>query len=132
MKIENIEDFMEHVTVKKEMSEYYDPEKGIKYMIPNSYLWSRCDYLELTNEELKKEQFSQNIEKTDLKFNYIETTRPKPKYEITKNEADKYTITDIKVKANQVWLVSNGLKFNKVFNNKEEALELTDKINNLL
>lgn len=132
MKIENLEDFMEHVTVKKEMSEYYDPEKGIKYMIPNSYLWSRCDYLELTNEELKKEQFSQNIEKTDLKFNYIETTRPKPKYEITKNEADKYTITDIKVKANQVWLVSNGLKFNKVFNNKEEALELTDKINNLL
>ena len=132
MKIENLEDFMKHVTVKKEMSEYYDPEKGIKYMIPNSYLWSRCDYLELTNEELKKEQFSQNIEKTDLKFNYIETTRPKPKYEITKNEADKYTITDIKVKANQVWLVSNGLKFNKVFNNKEEALELTDKINNLL
>ena len=132
MKIENLEDFMKQVTVKKEMSEYYDPEKGIKYMIPNSYLWSRCDYLELTNEELKKEQFSQNIEKTDLKFNYIETTRPKPKYEITKNEADKYTITDIKVKANQVWLVSNGLKFNKVFNNKEEALELTDKINNLL
>lgn len=130
MKIENLEEFMEHVNVlNKEICEYVDEEKGIKYLIPSSYVWARCDYLELTNDELKKEVFNQNIEKTDLKFNYIETTRPQPKYEITKREEDKYTITDAKVKANQVWLVSNGLKFHKTFNNKEDAIKLVDRIN---
>lgn len=130
MKQENLMEFMDHVQIiNKELSEYFDEEKGTKYLIPTSYIWSRVDYLELTNDELKKEIFNQNMEKTDLEFNYIDTTRPAPKYETTKREEDKYTIIDAKVKANQVWLVSNGLKFNKVFNNKEDALKLVDKIN---
>ena len=130
MKQENLIEFMDHVQIiNKELSEYFDEEKGTKYLIPTSYIWSRVDYLELTNDELKKEIFNQNMEKTDLEFNYIDTTRPAPKYETTKREEDKYTIIDAKVKANQVWLVSNGLKFNKVFNNKEDALKLVDKIN---
>ena len=130
MKQENLVEFMKNLKIiNKEICEYYDPDKGIKYIVPSSYVWSRVDYLELTNDELKKEQFNQTMEKTDLEFNYIETTRPAPKYDITKREEDKYTIIDKKVKANQVWLVSNGLKFNKVFNNKEDALELVDAIN---
>ena len=126
-------EFMKHLTVlNKDFSEYEDTEKGNKYMIPNSYIFARCDYLELTNDELKKERFEQHIDKSDLKFNYIESTRPKPKYEITKIEADKYVITDVKVKVNQIWLVSNGMKMVKSFNNKEEALKLVDSINDKL
>ena len=126
-------EFMKHLTVlNKDFSEYEDTEKGNKYMIPNSYVFARCDYLEPTNEELKKERFEQHIDKSDLKFNYIESTRPKPKYEITKIEADKYVITDVKVKVNQIWLVSNGMKMVKSFNNKEEALKLVDSINDKL
>ena len=126
-------EFMKHLTVlNKDFSEYEDTEKGNKYMIPNSYVFARCDYLELTNDELKKERFEQHIDKSDLKFNYIESTRPKPKYEITKIEADKYVITDVKVKVNQIWLVSNGMKMVKSFNNKEEALKLVDSINDKL
>lgn len=126
----DLEQFMEHLTIlNKEMSEYCDPSKGIKYLVPNSYVYARCDYLELTNEELKKERFNQTIDKSDLKFNYIDSTRPVPKYEQTKIEADKYTIIDAKVKVNQIWLVSNGLKMVKSFNNKEEALKLVDSIN---
>ena len=133
MKQENLKNFMEHITIiNKDMSEYEDKEKGIKYLIPNSYICARCDYLELTNDELKKEQFNQTIEKTDLKFNYIDSTRPAPKYETTKREEDKYTIIDAKVKVNQIWLVTNGLKYNKAFNNKDEALEFVDTINNRL
>ena len=133
MKQENLKEFMDHINVlNKDMSEYEDKEKGIKYLVPNSYIFARCDYLELTNEELKKEQFNQTIEKTNLKFNYIDSTRPAPKYEITKREEDKYTIIDAKVKVNQIWLVTNGLKYNKAFNNKEEALEFVDVINNRL
>lgn len=120
----DLEQFMEHLTIlNKEMSEYCDPSKGIKYLVPNSYVYARCDYLELTNEELKKERFNQTIDKSDLKFNYIESTRPAPK----KNEP--YTIIDAKVMVNQIWLVSNGLKMVKSFNNKEEALKLVDSIN---
>lgn len=126
----DLEQFMEHLIIlNKEMSEYCDSSKGIKYLVPNSYVYARCDYLELTNEELKKERFNQTIDKSDLKFNYIDSTRPVPKYEKTKIEADKYTIIDAKVKVNQIWLVSNGLKMVKSFNNKEEALKLVDSIN---
>lgn len=126
-------EFMKHLTVlNKDFSEYEDTEKGNKYMIPNSYVFARCDYLELTNEELKKERFEQHIDKSNLKFNYIESTRPKPKYEATKIEADKYTIIDAKVMVNQIWLVSNGMKMVKSFNNKEEALKLVDSINDKL
>lgn len=123
-------EFMKHLTVlNKDFSEYNDVEKGNKYMIPNSYVFARCDYLELTNEELKKERFEQHIDKSNIKFNYIESTRPKPKYEQTKREADKYTIVDAKVMVNQVWLVSNGMKMVKSFNNKEDAIKLVDSIN---
>ena len=120
-------EFMKHLTVlNKDFSEYNDEEKGNKYMIPNSYIFARCDYLELTNEELKKEIFEQHIDRNDLKFNYIESTRPAPK----KN--DPYTIIDAKVMVNQIWLVSNGMKMVKSFNNKEEALKLVDSINEKL
>lgn len=127
--MENIVDFMKHVTViNKEISEYADEEKGIKYIMPTSYVFARCDYLELTNDELKKEYYNQTIDK-GVEFKYIESTRPTPKYEKTKIEADRFTIIDEKVKVNQIWLVSNGMKVHKTFNNKEEALELVNKIN---
>lgn len=133
MKQENLDDFMKKVKIiSKEIAEYENKETGTYFMIPSSYLWARVDYLELTNEELKKAIFNQEIDKTDLKYNYIESTRPAPKYETTKREEDKYTIIDAKVKVNQVWLVSNGLKYKQTFNNKEDALKLANDINNCL
>lgn len=133
MKQESLSEFTERVKLlNKDMGEYFNEETGCRFMIPSSYLWARCDYLELTNDELKKAKFNQEIDNKDLKYNFIETTRPAPKYETTKREEDKYVIIDAKVKANQVWLVSNGLKYKETFNNKEEALELTNKINDEL
>ena len=130
MKQENLEEFTKRVTlINKEIGEYENKETGVKFMIPSSYLWARCDYLELTNEEFKKAIFNQEIDKTDLVFNYIESTRPAPKYETTKRDEDKYTIIDAKVKVSQVWLVSNGLKYKQTFNNKEDALKLVNNIN---
>lgn len=127
--MENIIEFMDKLTIiNKDVSEYKDVEKGIQYIVPTSYVFARCDYLELTNDELKKERFNMTIDQ-DIKFNYIDTTRPMSKYEKTKNEADMYTIIDGKVKVNQVWNVSNGLKIHKTFNNKEDALKLVSEIN---
>lgn len=130
MKQESLSKFMERVRfINKEIAEYKNEETGAYFMIPSSYIWTRVDYLELTNEEMKKAIFNQEIDKTDLEYNEIETTRPAPKYEITKREEDKYVITDAKIKAKQVWLVSNGLKYKETFNNKEDALKLANSIN---
>lgn len=130
---EDLKTFMDHITIlNKDLSEYSNEETGVKYLIPNSYMFARCDYLELTNEEVKKEKFNQNISNEKIEFNYIESTRPAPKYETTKRAEDKYTIIDAKVMVNQVWNVSNGLKFKNTFNNKKEALELVDSINTKL
>lgn len=132
MKQESLSEFTKRVNIiNKEIAEYYNEETGSKFMIPSSYLWARVDYLELTNEELKKAIFNQEVDKIDG-LKYIETTRPAPKYESTKREEDKYTIIDAKIKANQLWLVSNGLKYKETFNNKEDAIKLADEINNSL
>lgn len=127
---EDLKSFMDNVTIlDKDFSEYFNKETGTKYIVPNSYLYARCDYLELTNDELKKERFAQNINKEPKEFNQIESTRPVPKYETTKREEDKYTIIDGKVKVNQIWRVTNGMKYIQTFNNKDEALKLLDEIN---
>lgn len=130
---EDLKTFMDHLNIiNKDISEYVNEEKGVRYIVPNSYVFTRCDYLELTNEEVKKEKFNQNINNEDIKFNYIESTRPAPKYETTKREEDKFVIVDAKIKVNQVWVVSNGLKFKNTFNNKEDAIKLTNSINEKL
>lgn len=127
---EDLKSFMDNLTIlNKDFSEYFNKETGTKYMVPNSYVYARCDYLELTNDELKKERFAQNINKEPKEFNQIESTRPVPKYETTKREEDKYTIIDGKVKVNQIWRVTNGMKYIQTFNNKDEALKLLDEIN---
>ena len=127
--MENLEQFMDKITIlNKDLSEYYDKEKGVKYLVPNSYIWTRVDYYELTNNELKKAIFEETVDKIDG-LNYINSTRRQSKYEITKREEDRWTIVNSKVKVNQLWVVSNGMKYKKTFNNKEEALKLLDKIN---
>jgi hypothetical protein len=133
MKQESLSEFIKKVNIlNKDIAEYYNEETGNKFIIPTSYLWTRVDYLELTNDEVKKERFNQVIDNKDIKYNYIDSTRPMSKYEKTKIEADRYTIIEGKVKVNQIWLVSNELKYKETFNNKEEAIKLADDINKKL
>lgn len=57
-------------------------------------------------------------------------TKIVPKYSITKIEADKFTLTDKKVKATHIWNVSNQAGIHTTFENKEEAFKLCEEINN--
>lgn len=130
--LEDLKTFMSKITIlNKDLSEYYDKEKGVKFLVPNSYIWTRLDYFEYTNQELKKAIFEEQVD-SGIEFNYIDSTRRQSKYEITKREEDRWTITESKVKVNQVWVVSNGMKYKQTFNNKEDALKLLDEINNPL
>ena len=129
MNNENIVEYMEKVNVlSKEISEYFNEKTGVRKIIPTSYLLCGIDYMELTTDELEKAKFNMMIDK-DVKFETKITKRPVPKYEITKKEEDKTKIIDKDTKVYCVWNVSNSLKLKKSFNNKEEALELYDKIN---
>jgi hypothetical protein len=128
MKIENIEEYMENVTVfDKNLAEYFDKEKGVKYVIPTPHLITRVDYLELTDSEYTKAKFEQKVDNLEYKTKMVD--RPKPKYEVTKKEEDRYTIINSKVKVHEIWNVSNGLGIKQSFDNKEDALKLNEKIN---
>lgn len=125
---ENLEEFMQKVTLKnKEISIYENEEKGLMYPLGTASLLCRVDYLELTKEELNKAQFEQQIDKGEYKM--YDCTKIVPKYEITKIEADKYTLTDKKVKATHIYNVKNQVGIHKTFEDKEEAFELCKDIN---
>lgn len=129
MNNENITEYMAHVNViNKDLSEYVNEEKGVKYIIPTPHLIVRIEYKELTESELQQAKFGQQIDK-NVEYNTKMTTRPRPKYEITKNEADKFTLIESKVKVYEVWNVINGLNVKTSFNNKDEALKLYDEVN---
>ncbi len=129
MNNESIIEYMDNVRlISKEISEYYNEEKGVKKIIPTSYLLCSLDYMELTESELEKAKFDMVIEK-NIDFDTKMVVRPRLKYEITKNEADKNKLVDSKVKVYRIWNLTNSLRLKKSFNNKKEALELYDKIN---
>lgn len=116
------------VKINKELSKYED-NKGTIFLIPTQSLLVSCEYKELTDEEYKQMIFNKTIDK-NLKFEEIEIIRPKLKYEVTKKEEDKGIIVDTKVKVKKVWFIKNGLNLSKAFNNKEEAIKLTNELNN--
>ena len=129
MNNESIIEYMNNVKIlSKEISEYNNEEKGVRKIIPTSYLLCSLDYMELTEGELEKAKFDMLIDK-DVEFDTKMVVRPRLKYEITKNEADKNKLVDSKVKVYCIWNITNSLRLKKTFNNRKEALELYEKIN---
>ena len=125
---QSLEEFMNDVTIEcKEVAMYKNEEKGLIYPLSVAHLLTRVDYLELTKEELEKAKFEQKIDKKDYKM--YDCTKIVPKYSITKLEADKFTLTDKKVKATHIWNVSNQAGIHTTFEDKEEAFKLCEKIN---
>ena len=126
---QSLEEFMKDVTIHcKEVALYKNEEKGLIYPLSVAHLLTRVDYLELTKEEVEKAKFEQKIDKKDYKM--YDCTKIVPKYSITKIEADKFTLTDKKVKATHIWNVSNQAGIHTTFENKEEAFKLCEEINN--
>lgn len=122
-------------TINKELVEYRDEEKGIKFIFNTPYLLTRVDYMEVGIEKDKKLKiseydklvFEKQIEKLDYKE--IEKTVIKPKSEITGNKIDANILVNEKVKAYAVWKVSNNVGTFANFTTKEEAMKVSDEIN---
>ena len=128
MKDENLQEFMSKVKIhNKDIAVYTNEEKGVQYPLGVASLLARVDYLELTKGEIEKAKFEQQIDKKEYKL--YDCTRVVSKYEITKVEADRFVLTDKKVKATHIWNVSNQLGIHTTLENKEEAFKLCNEIN---
>jgi hypothetical protein len=125
---ESLKDYMEKVEIiNKDISIYKNEEKGLMYPLGTASLLARVDYLELTKEELEKAKFEQQIDKKE--YEMFDCEKVVPKYEITKIEADKFTLTTKKVKATHIYNVKNQLGIHTTLENKEEAFKLCEEIN---
>ena len=128
MKDENLQEFMSKVKIhNKDIAVYTNEEKGVQYPLGVASLLARVDYLELTKGEIEKAKFEQQIDKKEYKL--YDCTRVVSKYEITKVEADRFVLTDKKVKATHIWNVSNQLGIHTTLEDKEEAFKLCNESN---
>ena len=128
MKDENLQEFMSKVKIhNKDIAVYTNAEKGVQYPLGVASVLARVDYLELTKGEIEKAKFEQQIDKKEYKL--YDCTRVVSKYEITKVEADRFVLTDKKVKATHIWNVSNQLGIHTTLEDKEEAFKLCNEIN---
>lgn len=128
MKDENLQEFMSKVKIhNKDIAVYTNEEKGVQYPLGVASLLARVDYLELTKGEIEKAKFEQQIDKKEYKL--YDCARVVSKYEITKVEADRFVLTDKKVKATHIWNVSNQLGIHTTLEDKEEAFKLCNEIN---
>ena len=128
MKSESLQEFMSKIEIKnKDIAIYKNEEKGIIYPLSLASLLVRVDYLELTKGEIEKAKFEQQIDKKEYKM--YDCTKIVSKYEITKIEADRFVLTDKKVKATHIYNVSNQLGIHTTLEDKEEAFKLCNEIN---
>ena len=128
MKSETLQEFMSKIEIKnKDIAIYTNNDKGVIYPLSLASLLVRVDYVELTKEEVEKAKFEQQIEKKDYKM--YDCNKVVSKYEITKLDADRFVLTDKKVKATHIWNVSNQLGIHTTLEDKEEAFKLCNEIN---
>ena len=121
--------FMEKIEIiNKDLSIYKDQEKGMMFYLNTVQLLVRVEPLELDKEQYQIALFEKKIE--DLEYERETITRVVPKNIITKNDKDKYTLTNKEVIVKKVYNVANALNVKKSFVDKDEAMEYAEEINN--
>ena len=121
--------FMEKVDIiNKDLSIYKDNEKGMLFYLNTVQLLVRVEPLELDKEQYKIALFEKKVE--DLKYKEEKIKRVVPKNTITKDDKDKYTLTNKEVIIKKVYNVANALNVKKSFVDKEEAMQYAEAINN--
>ena len=120
--------FMEKIEIiNKDLSVYKDNEKGMLFYLNTVQLLVRVEPLELDKEQYQIALFEKKIE--DLEYERETIKRVVPKNTITKNDKDKYTLTNKEVIVKKVYNVANALNVKKSFVDKKEAMEYAEAIN---
>lgn len=133
MKDERLEEFMQHISFKSDkIAIYENKEKGLCYPLTSATLLCRVDYLELESNSkvagaLEKAKFEGKVENKDYTIQDIEKLVPKS--DITKNDADKFTLTKKTCKGAKIYNVSNQIGIINSYENKDQAFKLCNEIN---
>lgn len=123
-----LDKFMDHIDIiNKDLSIYKDKEKGMLFYLNTVQLLTRVEPLELDKEQYQIALFEKKVE--DLEYKKETIKRVVPKNIITKNDKDKYTLTNKEVIVKKVYNVANALNVKKSFVSKEEAMEYAEAIN---
>lgn len=134
---QNLDDFNK-IVMKNENTNniVYEDEKGNYFTIALApkyqhiaQLLLNCEYVEASEVEFKKLLFNKDIDK-DMEFKKEKVSRPVPKSQITGKEKDMSIIVDQEIEVSKIWIVRNGFKITKSFNNKDEALKYIKDFNN--
>lgn len=126
--VKDLDKFYECTKMLDKQISIYEDEEGNYTVLPTTALLVNVDYNEFEKDQYNVAVFNGDIPK-DFTTEIKNIKKPVPKYDITKNPADKYTITEKEVAVKPVWFIINGAKVKKAFNNKEEALKQAKKIN---
>lgn len=129
--VKDLEKFYNSIKILDKTMSIYEDEDGNYSVLPTSALLVGVDYNELETEKYNIAVFEGSIPK-DFEMKVKNIKKPVPKFEITKNPADKYTITEEEVAVMPVWFILNTLGIKKAFNNKEEALKKAKEINEVI
>lgn len=123
-----LDKFMDKVKIQnKDISEYFDEERGELFVFNTVQLLTRVEKLELDEVQLNTALFEMKVDKLVYEQSFVE--RPTPKERITKNPKDKFTLTMEKVKVSNIWNVVNNMGLFKSFNDKEKAIQFARSIN---
>ena len=106
----------------------YEDEEGNYSLLPTSALLTAVDYNELNKQQYEVAIFNQDIPKLFIS-EVINKKKPISKYDITHKEEDKFTLTEKEEAVHRVWFVVNQLKMKKAFNNKKDAIEYAQEVN---
>ena len=129
--VKDLDKFYNSLKILDKTMSIYEDEDGNYSVLPTSALLVGVDYNEFETEKYKIAVFEGSIPK-DFETEIKKVKKPVPKFEITKNPADKYTITEKEVAVKPVWFVVNTLGIKKAFNNKEDALNKAKEINEVI
>ena len=115
-------------TLENKLARYSDDEGNI-LILPLSGLICKCEHLKVDESNKVQMEFNKEIPK-GLELNKVTVTTQVLKNTITGNKRDKNTIVDKPVEVYELWRVTNGLGMKLVFNNKKEAVNYCNDINN--
>lgn len=113
--------------INENLAEYED-EEGNLFNVSPSNLLIAVQYKTFNKQEYEQAVFKQIIPKNII-CNETEIDKVIPKSEITHKDSDKFTLTTIKQKVKEVWIISNGLGIHKAYTTKDEALNKAKEIN---
>ena len=124
-----LDKFIEYVSVYDDKYLLYEDDNNYM-LIPKESLISSMSYQECDDKMYSQLLFNGSIDK-GMNFKTTKIKRPVPKSEITGKDEDKLTLVDKDIEVKQMWLITNSMKVSKIFNNKDEAKELLDRVNQL-